>query len=83
MKKLKGGRREKAIEKANLIWVKGNYRQHSNNIQIFAYTLEDVSKLLGLKIQTLRNLSVKGKNFADLKEICMEYMKRNKEKEEG
>ena len=80
MKKRSIGRREKALEKANLTWVKGNYGRNSNNVQIFAYTLEDISKLLGIKIQSVRNLGVKGINFADLKTLCEEYMKRNKNK---
>lgn len=80
MKKRSIGRREKALEKANLTWVKGNYGRNSNNVQIFAYTLEDISKLLGIKIQSVRNLGVKGINFADLKVLCEEFMKRNKDK---
>lgn len=72
--------KHKLIQRLKLKWVEGNDINALGRSIIYAYTSDDVAKLLGVKRQTVRDLNVKGINFADLKVLCEEYMKRNKNK---
>lgn len=72
--------KHKLIQKLKLKWVEGNDINALGRSTIYAYTSDDVAKLLGIKRQSVRDLSVKGINFADLKVLCKEFMKRNKDK---
>lgn len=68
--------KHKLIQRLKLKWVEGNDINALGRSIIYAYTSDDVARLLGIKRQTVRDLQAKGFKIGALEEICMAYLKR-------